>query len=119
EAVRVVDELAFEHVEVHTRDPDWFLTRLRNYGSLFLGETTTVAYGDKTIGTNHILPTGRAAPYTGGLWVGKDLNTVTYQRVTPEAGAAIGEIAARESRLEGFEAHARSCDLRVERRRSD
>ena len=118
EALHVVDELAFEHVEVHTRDPDWFLVRLRNYGSLFLGETTTVAYGDKTVGTNHILPTGRAARYTGGLWVGKYLKTVTYQRVTPEASAALAEISARLSRLEGFEAHARSCDLRVARRRS-
>lgn len=112
EARRVVDELAFEHVEVHTRDPDWFLARLRNYGSLFLGETTTVAFGDKMIGTNHILPTGRAARYTGGLWVGKYLKTVTYQRVAPEAAAAIAGISARLSRLEGFEAHARSCDLR-------
>jgi sulfopropanediol 3-dehydrogenase len=118
EALRTVDELAFEHVEVHTREPDWFLARLRNYGSLFLGQATTVAYGDKTIGTNHILPTGGAARYTGGLWVGKYLKTVTYQRVAPEASAAIGEIAARQSRVEGFEAHARSCDLRVERWRS-
>jgi sulfopropanediol 3-dehydrogenase len=115
EAVRVADELAFEHVEVHTRDPDWFLARLRNYGSLFLGETTTVAYGDKTIGTNHILPTGLAARYTGGLWVGKYLKTVTYQRVTQDASAKIAEISARLSRVEGFEAHARSCDLRVKR----
>jgi sulfopropanediol 3-dehydrogenase len=119
EAVGILDELAFEHVEVHTRDPDWFLARLRNYGSLFLGETTTVAYGDKTIGTNHILPTGRAARYTGGLWVGKYLKTVTYQRVTPAASGAIAELSARLSRLEGFEAHARSCDLRVERWPSD
>jgi sulfopropanediol 3-dehydrogenase len=119
EAVGILDELAFEHVEVHTRDPDWFLGRLRNYGSLFLGETTTVAYGDKTIGTNHILPTGRAARYTGGLWVGKYLKTVTYQRVTPAASGAIAELSARLSRLEGFEAHARSCDLRVERWPSD
>ena len=118
EALRAVDELAFEHVEVHTRDPERFLAGLRNYGSLFLGETTTVAYGDKTIGTNHILPTGRAARYTGGLWVGKYLKTVTYQRVTPEASAAIAEISARLSRVEGFEAHARSCDLRVDRWRS-
>jgi sulfopropanediol 3-dehydrogenase len=117
EALRVVDELAPEHVEVHTRDPDWFLARLRNYGSLFLGETTTVAFGDKTIGTNHILPTGGAARYTGGLWVGKYLKTVTYQRVAPEASTAIAEVAARQSRVEGFEAHARSCDLRTERLR--
>ncbi len=118
EALSEADALAFEHVEVHTRDPDWYLARLRNYGSLFLGETTTVAYGDKTIGTNHILPTGRAARYTGGLWVGKYLKTVTYQRVTREASAAIGEICARQCRVESFEAHARSCDLRVERWRS-
>jgi sulfopropanediol 3-dehydrogenase len=117
-ALRETDALAFEHVEVHTRDPDWYLARLRNYGSLFLGETTTVAYGDKTIGTNHILPTGRAARYTGGLWVGKFLKTATYQRVTREASAAIGEICARQCRVENFEAHARSCDLRVERWRS-
>jgi sulfopropanediol 3-dehydrogenase len=115
EALSETEALAFEHVEVHTRDPDWYLARLRNYGSLFLGETTTVAYGDKTIGTNHILPTGRAARYTGGLWVGKYLKTATYQRVTREASAAIGEICARQCRVEGFEAHARSCDLRVER----
>jgi sulfopropanediol 3-dehydrogenase len=118
EALSEADALAFEHVEVHTRDPDWYLARLRNYGSLFLGETTTVAYGDKTIGTNHILPTGRAARYTGGLWVGKYLKTATYQRVTREASAAIGEICARQCRVENFEAHARSCDLRVERWRS-
>jgi sulfopropanediol 3-dehydrogenase len=115
EALHVVDALAFEHVHVQTRDPNWFLARLQNYGSLFLGETTTVAYGDKTIGTNHILPTERAARYTGGLWVGKYLKTVTYQRVTPEASAGIAEISARLSRVEGFEAHARSCDLRAER----
>jgi sulfopropanediol 3-dehydrogenase len=118
EAVAEADALAFEHVEVHTRDPDWYLERLRNYGSLFLGETTTVAYGDKTIGTNHILPTGRAARYTGGLWVGKYLKTVTYQRVTRGASAAVGEICARQCRVENFEAHARSCDLRVKRWRS-
>ena len=118
EALGETDALAFEHVEVHTRDPDWYLARLRNYGSLFLGETTTVAYGDKTTGTNHILPTGRAARYSGGLWVGKYLKTVTYQRATREASVAIGEICARECRVENFEAHARSCDLRIERWRS-
>jgi sulfopropanediol 3-dehydrogenase len=115
EALRLADELAFEHVEVHTRNPDWYLARLRNYGSLFLGETTTVAYGDKTTGTNHILPTGRAARYTGGLWVGTYLKTVTYQRATPEASAEIGAVCARQCRIENFEAHARSCDLRVDR----
>jgi sulfopropanediol 3-dehydrogenase len=118
EALVETDALAFEHVEVHTRDPDWYLARLRNYGSLFLGETTTVAYGDKTTGTNHILPTGRAARYSDGLWVGKFLKTVTYQRATREASVAIGEICARQCRVENFEAHARSCDLRIERWRS-
>jgi sulfopropanediol 3-dehydrogenase len=118
EAVRFVDELAFEHVEVHAREPSWFLARLRNYGSLFLGDMTTVAYGDKAIGTNHILPTGRAARYTGGLSVGKYLKTVTYQHVTPEATGAIAELTARLSRVEGFEAHARSCDIRADRWRS-
>jgi sulfopropanediol 3-dehydrogenase len=113
EALREADELASEHVEVHARDPNWYLARLRNYGSLFLGETTTVAYGDKTTGTNHILPTGGAARYTGGLWVGKYLKTVTYQRATPEASVQIAEVCARQCRIEGFEAHARSCDLRV------
>lgn len=107
------DELAFEHVEVHTEDPDWYLERLRNYGSLFLGAETTVAFGDKGIGTNHILPTSSAARYTGGLWVGKFRNTVTHQRCTPDAARVIGEVCARASRLEHFEGHTRTCDLRV------
>jgi sulfopropanediol 3-dehydrogenase len=113
EAVRLADELAFEHVEVHTADPRWYLDRMRNYGSLFLGPETTVAYGDKAIGTNHILPTARAARYTGGLWVGKFLKTVTYQQCTAEASRRIGEVCARQCRLENFEGHARTCDLRV------
>lgn len=112
-ALRAADELAFEHVEVHTEDPAWFLQRLRNYGSLFLGPETTVAFGDKGIGTNHILPTAGAARYTGGLWVGKFLKTVTHQQCTPDAARTIGEVCARASRLEHFEGHARSCDLRV------
>jgi sulfopropanediol 3-dehydrogenase len=112
-ALRAADDLAFEHVEVHTKEPVWFLERLHNYGSLFLGEETTVAFGDKTIGTNHILPTAGAARYTGGLWVGKFLKTVTHQRCTPEAARVIGEVCARASRLEHFEGHARACDLRV------
>jgi sulfopropanediol 3-dehydrogenase len=115
EALGEADALSFEHVEVQTRDPGWYLERLRNYGSLFLGEATTVAYGDKTIGTNHVLPTARAARYTGGLWVGKYLKTVTYQRATREASGEIAEICARQCRLENFEGHARSCDLRAER----
>ena len=116
EARREADDLAFEHVEVHTHDPDWYLARLRNYGSLFLGETTTVAYGDKTIGTNHILPTGRAARYTGGLWVGKYLKTCTYQKVlTDEASAMIGEYCSRLCMLEGFTGHAEQANVRVRR----
>ncbi|MDQ6637977.1 MAG: histidinol dehydrogenase [Candidatus Dormibacteraeota bacterium] len=115
EAAREADELAFEHVEVHTKDPRWYLHRLRNYGSLFLGPETTVAYGDKTIGTNHILPTAGAARYTGGLWVGKFLKTVTYQECSPAASRMIGEVCARQCRIENFEGHARTCDLRVNR----
>ena len=86
---------------------------MRNYGALFLGEATTVAYGDKTSGTNHILPTSGAARYTGGLWVGKFLKTVTYQECDEAASVLIGEICARQSRIENFEGHARSCDVRV------
>ncbi len=115
EAVQEADELAFEHVEVLTKDPRWYLQRLRNYGSLFLGPETTVAYGDKTIGTNHILPTAGAARYTGGLWVGKFLKTVTYQECSPAASRLIGEVCARQCRIENFEGHARTCDLRVNR----
>jgi sulfopropanediol 3-dehydrogenase len=116
ELVAKADELAYEHVEILTAEPRWFLERLTNYGALFLGEGTTVAYGDKTIGTNHVLPTAGAARYTGGLWVGKFLKTVTHQEVRdPAASARIGEICARQCRVEGFEAHARSCDVRVEK----
>jgi len=115
QAVAEADALAYEHVEIHTREPRFFLERMRNYGALFLGEGTTVAYGDKTIGTNHVLPTAGAARYTGGLWVGKFLKTVTYQECTPEASVAIGEVCARQCRVENFEAHARSCDVRVRR----
>ncbi len=115
EALTAAESLASEHVEVHTVDPDLYLERLTNYGSLFLGPETTVAYGDKTIGTNHILPTAGAARYTGGLWVGKYLKTVTYQRCTPEASRLIGEVCARQCRIEHFEGHAHTCDLRVAR----
>lgn len=118
EAVAHADELAFEHVEVMTREPRWFLERLRNYGALFLGEGTGVAYGDKTIGTNHILPTSGAARYSGGLWVGKFLKTVTHQECTPAASVEIGAICARQCRIENFEAHARSCDVRVRKFRA-
>ena len=113
EALGVADAYAFEHVEIQTASPRWYLERLRNYGALFLGEATTVAYGDKTIGTNHILPTGGAARYTGGLWVGKFLKTVTFQECDEAASALIGEVCARQCRIENFEGHARSCDVRV------
>jgi sulfopropanediol 3-dehydrogenase len=117
EALAAADAYAFEHVEIQTADPRWYLERMRNYGALFLGEATTVAYGDKTIGTNHILPTGGAARYTGGLWVGKFLKTVTFQECDEAASAMIGEICARQCRIENFEGHARSCDVRVEKYR--
>ena len=113
EAVRVADQIASEHVEVLTRDPQYFLDRMTNYGSLFLGPETNVAYGDKVIGTNHILPTRRAARYTGGLWVGKFLKTVTYQRVSPEATVTIGEYCSRLCAIERFWGHKEQADLRV------
>ncbi|SMB81918.1 histidinol dehydrogenase [Deinococcus hopiensis] len=115
EMVHLADEIASEHVQVLTRDPDYFLARMTNYGSLFLGPETNVAYGDKTIGTNHILPTGRAARYTGGLWVGKFLKTVTYQRATREASVLIGRHCSVICGVEGFAGHQRQADLRVER----
>jgi sulfopropanediol 3-dehydrogenase len=114
EMVRVADELASEHVEVQTRDPQWFLERLTNYGSLFLGEHATVAYADKAIGTNHVLPTGRAARYTGGLWVGKFIKTVTYQRVTDEGSALVAPAAAAISDAEMMAGHALTARLRTE-----
>jgi sulfopropanediol 3-dehydrogenase len=113
--VAAADQVAAEHVQILTREPSYFLARMSNYGALFLGPETNVAYGDKVIGTNHTLPTKRAARYTGGLWVGKFIKTVTYQRVSADATAAIGEIGARLCRVEGFEGHARQCDLRVRR----
>ncbi len=113
EAVKVADQYSYEHVEIQTAEPRYFLENMTNYGALFLGEGTTVAYGDKTIGTNHILPTAGAAHYTGGLWVGKFLKTVTYQECDPQASVKIGEVCARQCRIENFEGHARSCDVRV------
>jgi sulfopropanediol 3-dehydrogenase len=115
ELVAEADRIASEHVQVMTRDPRWFLDRLTNYGSLFLGKETNVAYGDKVIGTNHTLPTKRAARYTGGLWVGKFLKTVTYQQVTPEATAMIGEYCSRLCAIENFAGHKEQADLRVRR----
>jgi sulfopropanediol 3-dehydrogenase len=115
EAVCEADRLAFEHVEVLTKDPPYFLERLRNYGALFLGPETNVAYGDKVIGTNHILPTRRAARYTGGLWVGRFLKTVTYQQCTPEASVVVGDYCSRLCAIEHFWAHKEQADLRLRR----
>src|SRR5438270_9120715 len=116
EMVREADRVASEHVQVMTRDPDYFLERMRNYGSLFLGPRTNVAYGDKVIGTNHTLPTKKAARYTGGLWVGKFLKTCTYQKVlTDQASAQIGEVCSRLCVLEGFLGHAEQANVRVRR----
>jgi sulfopropanediol 3-dehydrogenase len=115
ELLSEADRIASEHVQVLTREPRWFLQRMRNYGSLFLGKETNVAYGDKVIGTNHTLPTKRAARYTGGLWVGKFLKTVTYQEVSPEASAMIGEYCSRLCAIENFAGHKEQADLRVRR----
>jgi len=113
EAVKEADRLAYEHVEVLTREPRYFLERMRNYGALFLGPETNVAYGDKVIGTNHTLPTMKAARYTGGLWVGKFMKTVTYQECSPEASAMIGEYCSRLCAIERFWGHKEQADLRV------
>jgi sulfopropanediol 3-dehydrogenase len=116
EMVAEANRIASEHVQVMTRDPDWFLARLQNYGSLFMGPRTNVAYGDKVIGTNHTLPTRKAARYTGGLWVGKFLKTCTYQKVlTDKASAEIGEVCSRLCILEGFSGHAEQANVRVRR----
>ena len=116
EMVREADRIASEHVQVMTRDPDYFLKKMTNYGALFLGPRTNVAYGDKVIGTNHTLPTKKAARYTGGLWVGKFLKTVTYQRVlTDEASTTVGEYCSRLCMLEGFAGHAEQANVRVRR----
>src|SRR5712691_8208455 len=116
EMVKEADRVASEHVQVMTRDPDFFLNNMVNYGSLFLGPRTNVAYGDKVIGTNHTLPTRKAARYTGGLWVGKFLKTCTYQKVlTDEASALIGEYCSRLCILEGFSGHAEQANVRVRR----
>ena len=113
ELCEISDQYAPEHLEVQAENLDWWLEKLKNYGSLFLGEETTVAYGDKCSGTNHILPTKGAAKYTGGLFVGKFIKTVTFQRMTKESNKEVGAAAARISRLEGMEAHARTGDARL------
>ena len=115
EAIRLSDDYAPEHLELHVAEPDAYVARLRNYGSLFIGEETTVAYGDKTIGTNHILPTSRSARYTGGLWVGKFLKTVTYQRMTAQASVEVGRVTARQCEVERMLAHSLTATARVRR----
>ncbi len=119
EAIALMDDWAPEHLELLVEDRDYYFNRLKNYGSLFIGEETTVAYGDKAIGTNHILPTGRAARYTGGVWVGKFLKTVTYQRMNKKASIEIGEVTARQCRAEHMIAHALTADYRVEKFRRE
>ncbi|HWK33273.1 MAG TPA: histidinol dehydrogenase, partial [Hyphomicrobium sp.] len=115
EAIELSDQYAPEHLEVLTARNDYYLQHLRNYGSLFVGEESTVAYGDKGVGTNHTLPTNRAARYTGGLWVGKFLKTVTYQRLTPSASERIAPIIGRMCATEGMLAHEITAKVRVER----
>lgn len=116
EMVQEADRIASEHVQVMTKDPEYFLQNMRNYGALFLGPRTNVAYGDKVIGTNHTLPTGKAARYTGGLWVGKFIKTCTYQRVlTDSASAMIGRYCSRLCALEGMTAHGEQANIRVRR----
>ena len=115
EAVAISDDYAPEHLEIHVEDLDYYFKRLRNYGSLFIGEETTVAYGDKTIGTNHILPTSRSARYTGGVWVGKFLKTLTWQRMTRAASVEVGEVTARQCDVERMQAHAITARVRVAR----
>jgi sulfopropanediol 3-dehydrogenase len=115
EAVIEADQLAYEHVEVLAKDPNYFLQNMTNYGALFMGPETNVAYGDKVIGTNHTLPTKQAARYTGGLWVGKFLKNCTYQKCTPEASAKIGAYAMRLCEIEGFMGHKEQAALRVRR----
>ena len=116
EMVTEANNLAFEHVQVMTRDPDYFLEHLTNYGALFLGPRTNVSYGDKVIGTNHTLPTKGAARYTGGLWIGKFMKTCTYQRVlTDEASTMIGEYCSRLCAIEGFAGHGEQANARVRR----
>jgi sulfopropanediol 3-dehydrogenase len=115
EAIVEADKLAYEHVEVLTREPRYYLTHMQNYGALFLGPETNVAYGDKVIGTNHTLPTKGAARYTGGLWVGKFIKTVTYQECTAEASVLIGEYCSRLCEIERFWGHKEQADYRLRR----
>ena len=115
EAIALCDDYAPEHLELHVKELDFYFERLTNYGSLFIGPETTVAYGDKTIGTNHILPTSRSARYTGGVWVGKFLKTCTYQRMTPKASKEIAEVTERQCNLENMLAHGLTARARIDR----
>ena len=115
EMVKEADRIASEHVQVMTKNNDYFLNNMTNFGALFLGPETNVSYGDKVIGTNHTLPTRKAARYTGGLWVGKFIKTCTYQRVKPEASAMVGEYCSRLCAVEGFAGHQEQADIRVRR----
>jgi len=115
EMVKVADDIASEHVQVMTKDPDYFLDNMSNFGALFLGPETNVSYGDKVVGTNHTLPTMKAARYTGGLWVGKFIKTCTYQRLTEKASHHIGEYCSRLCAIEGFAGHKAQADIRVKR----
>ena len=116
EMVEEADRLAYEHVQVMTKEPDFFSNNMTNYGAMFLGPRTNVSYGDKVIGTNHTLPTKKAARYTGGLWVGKFMKTCTYQKIlTDEASAEIGSYCSRLCALEGFAGHGEQANIRVRR----
>ncbi len=116
EMVKVADDIASEHVQINTKNPEYFLQNMTNYGALFLGNRTNVAYGDKAIGTNHTLPTKKAARFTGGLWVGKFIKTCTYQKVTTdEASVLVGNYCSRLCEIEGFVGHKKQADIRVER----
>ena len=115
EIVQTADNIASEHVQVMTSDPGYFLQNMTNYGALFLGAETNVSYGDKVIGTNHTLPTKKAARYTGGLWVGKFIKTCTYQKITREASVEVGEYCSRLCELEGFWGHKEQADIRLRR----
>jgi sulfopropanediol 3-dehydrogenase len=114
--LEIANQIASEHVQIMTDRDEWYLEHMVNFGALFIGPRTNVAYGDKVIGTNHTLPTKRAARYTGGLWVGKFLKTCTYQKVlTDEASAMVGRYASRLCMLEGFTGHAEQANVRVRR----
>jgi sulfopropanediol 3-dehydrogenase len=119
EVLVIVDAYAPEHLEIQTSQDAWYLARLKNYGSAFVGEESTVAYGDKGVGTNHTLPTGGAARYTGGLWVGKFIKTVTWQRLTRSASRDLAGPMGRICHAEGMIAHALTCELRADRYRGE